>query len=102
MYTLNLHLFYVSLLTTQKIKIKIKTQKIDQTRNFVNKQAMCQNTLINSLLNFHCLYNFNTKGEFCKEKKCREEMEKEENDGLWVLYNFYLSFFNTSYDLETL
>ena len=102
MYTLNLHLFYVSLLTTQKIKIKIKTQKIDQTRNFVNKQAMCQNTLIDSLLNFHCLYNFNTKGEFCKEKKCREEMEKEENDGLWVLYNFYLSFFNTSYDLETL
>ena len=47
---------------------------------------MCQNTLIDSLLNFYCLYNFNTKDEFYKEKKCREEMEKEESDGLWVLY----------------
>ena len=36
---------------------------------------MCQNTLIDSLLNFHRLYNFNAKGEFCKEKKCREKMK---------------------------
>ena len=64
---------------------------------------MCQNTLIDSLLNFYRLYNFNAKGEFCKEKKCREKNGKgRESDGLWVLYNFYLSFFNTSYDLETL
>ena len=39
---------------------------------------MCQNTLIDSLLNFHRLYNFNNKDELCKEKKCREKMEKEE------------------------
>ena len=39
---------------------------------------MCQNTLIDSLLNFHHLYNFYNKDELCKEKKCREKMEKEE------------------------
>ena len=39
---------------------------------------MCQNTLIDSLLNFHRLYNFNNKDELGKEKKCREKMEKEE------------------------